>query len=426
MSLPTGARPSIAPTREEALGFDRSDPLAGFRDRFVIPTGGPIYMDGNSLGRLPRATVERLRELTLTEWGGRLVEAWEDWIDLPIQVGDRLAALVGAGPGEVLACDSTSVNLYKLAGAVLDASPNRRVLVTDAANFPTDRYVLAGLARSHGVELRSFESDPVSGPSAADVAAAIDDDVALVCLSHVAFRSAALADMIGVTEAVHARGALVLWDLSHSVGAVPVDLNGCGADLAVGCTYKYLNGGPGAPAFLFVRGDLQDSLRPPIWGWFGHADQFAFEDSFRPASGIGRFQVGSPPIAGLAAAGVGADLVAEAGIAALRTKSILATEMMLALYDSTLAPLGVGLGSPRDPRERGSHLSFLHPGGLALSRWLRREAGVVVDFRPPDTIRVAVAPLYNTFAEAWDSVDAMSGGLAEGVHLGPPPAGRVT
>jgi kynureninase len=426
MDLPRASRPGITPPREEALEFDRSDPLSRFRDRFVIDPSGPIYMDGNSLGRLPKDTAARLHELTLTEWGGRLVEAWEDWIDLPTRVGDRLASLIGAGPGEVVVSDSTSVNLYKLAGAVLDADPSRRVLVTDAANFPTDRYVLAGLARSSGVELRLFDSDQVTGPTEAAVAAVVDEKVALVCLSHVAFRSSALADMAAITRAVHARGALILWDLSHSAGAVPVDLNGCGADLAVGCTYKYLNAGPGAPAFLFVRTDLQNKLRPPIWGWFGHAAQFSFEDSFRPASGISRFQVGSPPIAGIAAVEVGADLVAEAGISALRAKSVLATEMMVALYDSSLAGLEVGLRSSRDPAKRGSHISFSHPDGLALSRWLRSQAGVVVDFRPPDTIRVAVAPLYNTFADVWDSVDAIRRGLAEGVHLAAPPADRVT
>ena len=412
--------------RADAEALDRTDPLRAFRERFVFAPDGPIYMDGNSLGRLPRATSEALDRVVAREWGGRLVEAWEDWIDLPQRVGARLAPLIGAAPGEVLLADSTSANLHRLAGAVLDAFPTRRTIVTDGANFPTDRYVLAGLARERGGELRLVEGDPVEGPGVEQVEAALDDGVALICLSHAAYRSAALADMTAITAAAHRHGALVLWDLSHSVGVVPIDLAAAGADLAVGCTYKYLNGGPGSPAFLFVRRDLQEALRPPLWGWFGHADQFAFEGSFRPAHGITRFLVGSPPILGLTAAGVGIDLVTEAGLDAIRAKSLAATALMLGRYDERLAPLGMGLGTPRQAERRGSHLALLHPEGLALSRWLRAEGGVVADFRPPDTIRLAASPLYTAYTEAWDAMEALSAGLENGAHRGFAAGGRVT
>ncbi|MBN2114391.1 MAG: kynureninase [Acidimicrobiia bacterium] len=413
-------------TRTEAQALDRADPLGGFRDRFVITEGGPIYLDGNSLGRLPRATAATLRRLVEDDWGGRLVEAWEEWIDLPQRVGARLAPLIGAAPDEVIVADSTSANLHRLAGAVLDAFPTRRTLVTDAANFPTDRYVLAGLAAERGGDLRLIGGDPVAGPKVADVAAALDDGVALVCLSHAAYRSAALADLAAITAAAHAHGALMLWDLSHSVGVVPIDLAAAGADLAVGCTYKYLNGGPGSPAFLYVRRDLQERLRNPLWGWFGHADQFAFEAGFRPAPGLTRFLVGSIPVLGLTAAGAGIDLVGEAGLPAVRAKSLTATAMMLGLYDERLAPLGVGLGTPRQAERRGSHLALLHPEGLALSRWLRAEGGVVADFRPPDVLRFAVSPLYTTYTEVWDALDALASALESGAYRGFAPGGRVT
>jgi kynureninase len=413
-------------TRADAAARDEADPLRAFRDRFVFTPGAPIYMDGNSLGRLPRATVEALARAVEQDWGSRLVEAWEDWIDLPQRVGAQLAPLIGAAPGEVLVADSTSANLHRLAGAVLDASPRRRTLVTDAANFPTDRYVLAGLAAERGGELRLIAGDPIAGPQVEHVEAALDDGVALVCLSHAAYRSAALADLAAVTAATHRHGALMLWDLSHSAGAVPVDLTGSGADLAVGCTYKYLNGGPGSPAFLFVRHGLQERLRPPLWAWFGHADQFAFDDTFQPAPGITRFLVGSIPVLGLTAASAGIDLVAQAGIAAIRAKSLLATAMMLEYYDARLAPLGVRLGTPRQPERRGSHLALLHPGGRALSRWLRAEGGVVADFRPPDVLRFAVSPLYNTHAEVWDALEVLASGLESGAYRGFAPGGRVT
>jgi kynureninase len=260
--------------RAHAERLDAADPLHGLRAAFEIPEPEPIYLDGNSLGRLPKVTLERLSALVRDEWGGRVVRGWDAWMELPARVGDAIAAgFLGARPGEVIVSDSTTVNLYKLAVAALEARPERRVVLAAADEFPTDRYVLGGLAASRGLEIRLLDTDPVEGVAVGDVAAALGPDVALVCLSHVNYRSAALADMAAITAAVHDAGAMMLWDLSHAVGAVPIDLHRSGAQLAVGCTYKYLNGGPGAPAFLYVRRELQDALRQPIQGWFGQRDQ---------------------------------------------------------------------------------------------------------------------------------------------------------
>ena len=415
-----------APTRDDAAALDRSDPLAGFRERFLIADTDLVYLDGNSLGRLPLAARDRVQRAVDDEWGSGLVGSWEEWIDLPQRVGETLAPLIGARPGETTLADSTSVNLYKLAGAALGARPGRNVIVTDEGNFPTDRYVLEGLAARHGAEIRWAATDPVRGPTPAAVADCLDERVALVSLSHVSYRSGAIAPMGSINEAARAAGALTLWDLSHAVGAVPIDLPGTGADLAVGCTYKYLNGGPGAPAFLWVRDDLRPALLPPITGWFGHEDQFAFEPGFAPAAGIERFLTGTPPILSVAGARAGIEMAVEAGIEAIRTKSLLATGMMLEMYDAVLAPLGVGLGSPRSPERRGGHLAFRHPDGLAISGWLRTERGVVADFRAPDVIRMAPAPLATTFVETWDGVEALREALATGGHAGFEPGGSVT
>jgi kynureninase len=296
------------------------------------------------------------------------------------------------------------VNLYKLAGAVLSARPGRRAVVTDVDNFPTDRYVLEGLVD----DLRLIEGDPVEGPTAADVeAACADGTVALVTLSHVAYRPGALADVSAITEAAHAAGALVLWDLSHSAGAVPVGLEEHGVDLAVGCTYKYLNGGPGAPAFLYVRSELQDELRTPIQGWFGQRDQFAMERPYEPAEGVARFLAGSPQILGLVAVRAGAELVGEAGIEAIGAKGRALTEYAVELHDAILAPLGVGLGTPRDPARRGAHVSFRHPEAWRICRALIERAGVIPDYRGPDTVRFGFPPLYTRFADVREAVELL-------------------
>jgi kynureninase len=396
--------------RADAEALDRADPLSSFRDRFVMEDERTIYADGNSLGRLPKRTAERTAEV-VDEWGSRLVTAWSDWIELPESIGDLLAdGVLGAREGEVLVCDSTTVNLYKLAAAAL--ASNAGTLVTDRANFPTDRYVLEGLG-----ELVLFESDEIEGPTSDDVErACAGRDVAIVCLSQVAYRSGALADLRAITEVAHAAGALVLWDLSHSAGVVPAELDESGVDLAVGCTYKYLNAGPGSPAFLYVRRDLQEQLRSPIWGWFGQREQFAMGPSYDPVPGIGRFLAGTPPIVGLVAVEVAAGLVAEAGVAALRDKSVALTELVVGLFDERLAPLGFELGSPRDPQRRGSHVSVRHPDGWRICRALIERADVVPDFRAPDSIRLGLPPLYTRFVDAWDVVDRLARLVEAGEH----------
>ena len=388
-------------SRGEAEALDARDPLAAFRSRFVLDDDERIYADGNSLGRLPRDTAARLRE-RVDEWGSRVVTAWPDWIDLPFVVGDLIAAHVaGARPGEIVVADSTTVNIYKLASAAVARRPGS--LVTDAQNFPTDRYVLEGIG-----ELAVFESDPLAGPTAEDVERACsDNDATLVCLSHVAYRSGAIADVREITDAAHAAGALVLWDLSHSAGSVPIDLEGDGVDLAVGCTYKYLNAGPGAPAFLYVREALQPELRSPIWGWFAQRDQFAMGPAFDPVDGIGRFLAGTPPILGLTAVESGVRLVAEAGIDTLRRKSVELTRMLVDLHDEVLAPLGFELGSPRDADARGAHVSVRHADAWRLCRALVERANVVPDFRRPDSIRFGLPPLYTRFVDTWDLVERL-------------------
>jgi kynureninase len=401
-----------------ARDLDAADPLARFLDRFVIRDADLIYLDGNSLGRLPRATAERLERLVQEEWAGELVRGWDHWIDLPTGVGDALGAgLLGARPGEVIVCDSTTVNFYKLAVAALAARPGRRVVVTDRDNFPTDRYVLEGLAAAHDLELRWITADPVDGPQPRDVAAVLDGDVALLALSHVNYRSAAIADMAEITRLAHDAGALALWDLSHSAGAIEVELETSGADLAVGCTYKYLNAGPGAPAFLYVRGALEPQLRNPIQGWFGRRDQFAMGQGYEPAPGIASWLTGTPTIAALAAVEEGIRLVAEAGIEAIRAKGVALTDYAIELHDAWLAPLGFTLGSPRDAARRGAHVAVRRPDAKRLCEELI-EAGVVTDFREPDSIRLGLSPLTTSFADVRTATDRLRGLAATAAHAG--------
>jgi kynureninase len=399
--------------RAGAERLDREDPLSSFRERFVIDDPETIYLDGNSLGRLPRATRERLGELT-AQWGSELVRGWHDWIDLPERVGDVLATgVLGARPGEVIVADSTTVNLFKLAGAVLDTRPG--AIVTDAENFPTDRYVLDGLARLHGRELRIFEADLVHGPQPEDVEReCAGTDVALVLLSHVAYRSGALADIERITRA--AAPAPVLWDLSHSAGALPVELESRGVELAVGCTYKYLNAGPGAPAFLYARTELQEHLRTPIQGWFGQRDQFRMERPYEPARGVRAFLAGTPTILALGAVDEGAKLAADAGIDRLRDKAAALTELIVAIQDERLAPLGFRLGSPRDAARRGAHVSLAHDDAWPICRALIERARVIPDFRGPDSIRLGVPPLYTRFVDVYDALERLADLVERGEH----------
>jgi kynureninase len=331
-------------------------------------------------------------------------------------VGDAIAHhFLGARPGEVVVGDSTSVCLYKAAVAALDARPTRSVIVTDDDNFPTDRYILEGLATQRGLELRVISSDPIDGPALDTIAAALDD-VALVSLSHVAYRSAALADLQTVTGLVHDAGALMLWDLSHSVGAVPIDLTSANVDLAVGCTYKYLMGGPGAPAFTYVRAEHQEQLRQPIWGWFGQRDQFQMGDRYDPQPGVGAWLTGTPAILGLVAVEEGVSLLAEAGIDRLRDKGIALTSMMVELADAWLTPLGFQLASPRDAARRGAHVSLSHPDAGRISQALV-QVGVVPDFRAPDRLRLGPAPIAARFVDVWDALDRLRILVAAGEHI---------
>jgi kynureninase len=389
--------------RAHAERLDAADPLARFRERFVIDDPDLLYLDGNSLGRLPIVTRERLRA-AVEQWGSELVSGWHDWIELPERAGDLLAAeVLGARPGEVIVTDSTTVNLFKLASAVLDTRPGD--VVTDTGNFPTDRYVLEGVARRHGRRLRLFEPHPIEGPLPGDVEKACSGgEVALVSLSHVAYRSGALADMEGIGAATDAP---VLWDVSHSAGAVPIALERRGVELAVGCTYKYLNAGPGAPALLYVREELQQTLTTPIQGWFGQRDQFQMDRPYDPEPSVRGFLAGTPPILALVAVEEGARLIGEAGIERLREKAAALTELAVELHDERLAPLGFELASPRDPARRGGHVSLAHAEAWPICRALIERARVVPDFRGPDSIRLGLPPLYTRFTDVFDALERL-------------------
>jgi kynureninase len=402
--------------RSRAERLDAADPLARFRDRFVLDDS-LIYLDGNSLGPLPRATRARAAEVISQEWGRGLVRSWNRWIGLPRQVGDLLGEhLIGAAPGQVAVCDSTTVNLYKLACAALEAQPGRSVIVTDDDNFPTDRYVLQGIAAQRGCELRVVTADLDQGLSQETLREAVDGRTALVCLSHVAYRSGALADMPKITRIVHDAGALVLWDLCHSVGAVPVSLDTSGADLAVGCTYKYLNAGPGAPAFLYVRGASQQRLRQPVWGWFGQRDQFAMGSGYDPAPGIGQFLTGTPEIIGTVAVEEGTRLLAEAGIVRLRAKGTALTAYLIDLADTWLARYGIRVASPRQDERRGNHVTLAHPQAWQISQALIRQ-NVIGDYRTPGRLRLGPVPAYTRFTDVWDAVDTMRQIMADRTYL---------
>jgi kynureninase len=390
--------------RSYAESLDAEDELAAFRDRFVRDDRALIYLDGNSLGPLPVRSQARIAEVVDQDWGVGLVRSWPSWMELPRQAGDMLAEhLLGAAPGQVLVCDSVTVNLYKLASAALDLQRGRDVIITDDDNFPTDRYVLEGIAAQRGCELRLIHSDIDEGLSLAALAEALDDRVALVSLSHVAYRSGALVDMAQVTDLVHQAGGLIIWDLSHAVGSVPVALDAAGADLAIGCTYKYVNAGPGAPAFLYVRGELQARLRQPIWGWFGQREQFAMGPRYEPAPGIDRFATGTPQIIGTVGVEEGTRLLGEAGIDRLRAKSIALTSYLIGLADEWLAPHGFAVASPRADARRGGHVSLRHPEAFRISQALIREK-VIGDYRTPDRLRLGPTPITTSFADVWEAL----------------------
>jgi kynureninase len=387
--------------RADCLALDAADPLAARREAFTLPDG-IIYLDGNSLGALPRATLARLAEVAAREWGVDLITSWNKhgWIELPRRIGDKIARLIGAGPDEVVVADSTSINLFKVLAATLRLNPGRPAILSERENFPTDLYMAQGLIGllGQGHALRLVEGNAIL--------AAIDERVAVVMLTHVNYRTGAMHDMTRITAAAQEKGALVIWDLAHSAGAMPVDLGSSGADFAVGCGYKYLNGGPGAPAFVWVAPRHQERFVQPLSGWLGHAEPFAFDSEYRPAPGVGRYVCGTPPVLSMAALDVGVDLLLSVDLAALREKSVQLTELFIRAVEQECAGMGVMLLSPREPSRRGSQASFTHAHGYPVMQALIAR-GVIGDFRAPDILRFGFAPLYLRFVDAWDAATAL-------------------
>lgn len=401
---------------ERAADLDAADPLARYRDDFITPPDADVisYLDGNSLGRPPAATAALMEQFIQRQWAGRLIRGWTDsWLEWPITLGDRLGEVaLGAAAGQVVVADSTTVLLYKLARAALGARPGRRRVVLDTDNFPTDRYVLEGIAADRGLELVWIETDPREGIRPEQVAEAVDDDTALVLFSHVAYRSGWLADVPEINRVAHAAGALTMWDLSHSAGSVPVELDAWGVDLAVGCTYKYLNGGPGAPAFAYVRQDHLGEVRQPIWGWMGHRASFEMGPGYDPAPGSRALLSGTPPILAMVPLHAGLDMLAAAGIEAVRAKSLLLTDYAIELADAWLAPLGVDVVSPRDPARRGGHVTLRRPGFADLLEPLW-QSGVIPDYRRPDGLRIGPAALSTSFGEVHRGLSTLRDLLAK-------------
>ena len=410
---------SGGPSLADAADADAADPLGPSRDRFEIPDPTVAYLDGNSLGRPPTAARQIAADLIET-WGTQLVGAWDSWIERPLVIGDRVGDLLGAAPGQVVVGDSTTVALHKAVGAAVGARPDRSVIVAAADDFPTDRYVVAGIAASTGRAVRWVDSLATDA-----VLPALGGDVAVVVGSAVHFETAALTDLAALTEAAHACGAMVVWDCSHAAGAIPLELDAIGADLAVGCTYKYLHGGPGSPAFAYVAG-RHAGLRQPIQGWFGQRDQFAMGAEYDPVPGPTGWQAGTPAMLSLEVAAAGIDIVAEAGIEAVRRKSLALGRVMLDAHDAWFAPLGFALASPRDDARRGGHVALRHADASRIVR-AGRAAGVVADFRAPDVVRLGPGPLATSFTELVDGLTRLRDTVADGAHLElPVDPGRVT
>jgi kynureninase len=394
--------------REYALELDQNDPLAGYRSKFVITDPNLCYLDGNSLGRLPHATVKAVSDFLSQEWGNEVVTGWSHWIDEAQVAGDLLGrAVLGAGPGQVLVCDTTSVNFYQLCVAAIKARPGRKTIITDAANFPTDRYILKGIAEQFGLKLIIIDNeDPAIAENELITADLLEkymtEDVAMVTFEVIQYRSGARTDIQSVTDLARSYGALVVWDASHAAGAIELNFDACGVDLAVGCTYKYGNSGPGSPAWLYVNKKIQRELQVPILGWFGNEDQFGMGPDFMKAEGIRGFQIASPSIIGIRGVQVAVAMIEEAGIDVIASKAAIGTQMMIDLYDEWLAPLGYTLLTSRNPKERGGHISLGHPDAARICVALRKFANVIPDYRTPNAIRLAIAPLPTSYVEVWD------------------------
>lgn len=394
-------------TRADCLARDARDPLAALRERFDLPPG-VIYLDGNSLGARPRAALERAREVVAREWGADLIKSWNaaGWFDMPRRLGDRLAPLIGARAGEVAVTDTTSLNLFKALAAALaiqarGAGAARRTIVTERSNFPTDIYMAEGLSRwlQQGYRVRLVDTSE-------EIPAALDADCAVLMLTHVNYRTGHQHDMASLTRLAHEAGALAVWDLAHSAGAVPLDLHGAGADFAVGCTYKYLNGGPGAPAFIWVPGRHQGAFDHPLSGWWSHANPFAMASSFAPVDGIGRALCGTQPIVSLALVECGLEIFEATSMGALRAKSLALTDLFIELVERRCAGHRLGLVTPREHARRGSQVSFTHPHGYAVMAALIAR-GVIGDYREPEIMRFGFTPLYTRFADVWDAVEIL-------------------
>ena len=394
--------------REYAIELDKNDPLAHYRNKFVITDPNLCYLDGNSLGRLPHATVKAVSDFLSHEWGNEVVTGWSHWIDEAQVAGDLLGrAVLGAAAGQVLVCDTTSVNFYQLCVAAIKARPGRKTIITDAANFPTDRYILEGIAEQFGLNLIIIDNE---NPAIAEnelitteiLKPHMSEDVALVTFEVIQYRSGARTDIKSITDLARSYGALVVWDASHAAGAIELNFDKNDVDLAVGCTYKYGNSGPGSPAWLYVNKSIQKDLQVPIQGWFANEDQFGMGPRFEKADGIRGFQIASPSIIGIRGVQVAYSMIEEAGISAIAQKAATGTQMMIDLYDSWLAPLGYSLLTSRNPKERGGHISIGHPDAARICVALRKFANVIPDYRTPNSIRLAIAPLPTSYIEVWD------------------------
>ena len=410
MALPT--------ERSYAEALDARDPLAKYKAQFQISDPELCYLDGNSLGRLPLAAISGVHDFLTNEWGRELVDGWAHWIDESQAAGNLLGrSVLGAAEGQTLVQDTTSVNFYQMCLAAIKARPGRKTIIIDASNFPTDRYILAGIAKDFGLNLVTLNNDGSGGPGSVEVEADcelispealaphLNDDVALVTLQAIHYRSGSRSDIKGITDLVRSHGGLVVWDASHAAGAIDLRFDEWGVDLAVGCTYKYGNSGPGAPAWLFVRKELQGKLRAPIQGWFAQQDQFEMGPFFEPATGIRRFQIASPSIMGLRAVRSGFEMIELAGIKEIERKAAIGTQMMIGLFDEWLAPLGFTLHTPRDASRRGGHITLRHPEAKRIAAALRKFAKVVPDYRAPNSIRLAISPLATSYTEVWDGFD---------------------
>ena len=406
--------------REYALELDKNDPLAHFKSQFVISDPTMCYLDGNSLGRLPKATVTAINDFMTKEWGPEVVTGWSHWVDEAQPTGDLLGeAALGAAAGQVLVCDTTSVNFYQLCLAAIHARPGRKTIITDAANFPTDRYILDGIAQQFGLNLVMINNeDPAIAQHeriTTDVLAPyLNDDVALVTLEVIQYRSGARTDLKSITDQVRAIGALVVWDASHAVGAIELNLDANGVDLCVGCTYKYGNSGPGAPAWLYVSKRVQSELQVPIQGWFAQDAQFEMGPIFERSQTIRGFQIASPSLMGIRCVQTAFSMIKEAGIDAIANKAAVGTQMMIELYDAWLAPLGIELNTSRNPKERGGHISLVHPDAAQICVAMRTISNVIPDYRTPNSIRLAISPLPTSFVEIWDGLERMRDLVASG------------